>query len=170
MTKHSLAYSLLALGPYVFASSNKRWVELQSFSFVWWVCCVDHSLFQIIFVCLHRSRLPLNAKPLWNLSAYMSVALLNEVPTNPPCALELKIWPSTSFAEVPLFVVCVCVCAFSFLFWFLRSNPPLNCLIMSSGMGLTCDGTLRIQSHCNQELQACRANTASLQSHWCWVK
>lgn len=109
MTKHSLAYSLLALGPYVFASSNKRWVELQSFSFVWWVCCVDHSLFQIIFVCLHRSRLPLNAKPLWNLSAYMSVALLNEVPTNPPVRLSLKSDPRRP-SQKSCSLLCVCVC------------------------------------------------------------
>lgn len=132
---------------------------------MWWVCCVDHSLFQIIFVCLHRSRLPLNAKPLWNLSANMSVALLNEVPTNqPPVRLSLKSDPRRPSQKSRSLL---CVCAFSFLFWFLRSNPLLNCLIMSSGMGLTCDGALRIQSHCNQELQACRANTASLQSHWC---
>lgn len=111
MRAHSLAYSLLALGPYVFASSNKRWVELQSFSFVWWVCCVDHSLFQIIFVCLLRSRLPLNAKPLWNLSANMSVALLNEEPTNqPPVRLSLKSDPwRPSQKSRSLWCVCVCV-------------------------------------------------------------
>lgn len=84
----------------------------------------------------------------------------------PPCALELK-------SELPDILrrrPAVCVCA-SFLspLWFLRSNylKLSKCIIWD---GLTCDGTLRIQSHYDQELQACHTNTASLHSRGCEVK
>lgn len=115
-----LAYSPSAMRPYCLASQTIRRVELESLSIVWWVCCVDHSLFQIIFVCPLQSRLPLNAKHLWKLSANMSVTPppSREWRTNPLCALELKSEPSTSFAEALLSVLFV-----PFLFsWFLRSN------------------------------------------------
>lgn len=125
-----LAYSPLAMRPYCLASQTIRWVELESLSIVWWVCCVAHSLFQIIFVCPLQSRLPLNAKHLWKLSANMSVTPpFPRMKYQPPRALELKSEPSTSFAEALLSVFV----PFFFSLGF-SGQITLNCLNVSSGM------------------------------------
>jgi len=115
-----LHFPLWPRGPFCFASSTIRWVELESLSIVWWVCCVDHSLFQIIFVCPLRSHLPLNAKPSVDAVGEYECGSC-EWSTNPPVRLSLNLNPFRRPSQKPR-SLCVCVCAFFLSLWFLRSN------------------------------------------------
>lgn len=103
---------------------------LKDYNLNLWVfcggCCVDHSLFQIIFVCHLRSRLPLNAKPSVDAVGKYEWSP-NEVPTS--CALVLRSEPLMSFAEPPPAALCLCA-FFSFPFGFSGWNFPKIVLIL----------------------------------------